>query len=95
MTHGQTDDIPDINQPIIVVDGPEQISYLQAFEAQLLRTDTSSKYLHVSPALRGAGRDEWLEMLTKIERLELAVIWWQNDAKSWEKLYRDIQKQHG
>jgi hypothetical protein len=60
MTHGQTDDI-NISTPIIV-ERPEQITALQAFEAQLLRTDANSKYLHVSPAPREAGRVEWLRL---------------------------------
>ena len=96
MPHGQTDDI-NISTPIIV-ERPEQITALQAFEAQLLRTDATSKYLHVSPALREAGRVGWLKMLTKIERLELAVIWWQTDSELMKpeikRLKDDIEELH-
>ena len=64
MPHGQSDTIP--GRRPIVVPGPEPITPLQAFEAHLLRADVDSKYLHVSPALRQAGREEWLEMKAEI-----------------------------
>jgi len=57
MTHN----ISNINVPKIV-DGPEQITVLEAFKAHLLKKGTDSKYLHVSPTLRKAGRAEWLRL---------------------------------
>ena len=92
MTHGQSDTIP--GQRPIVVPGPEPITPLQAFEAHLLRTDVTSKYLHVSPALRQAGREEWLEMMTKIERQELAIIYWQEEAKSQMKMCKMLKAEN-
>jgi hypothetical protein len=68
MTHGQSDSMPNVSTPI-VVEGPEQITALDAALTQLLKEDVDSKYLQLSPALRVALRDEWFRMRGKINRL--------------------------